>query len=73
MNPRTQKWLVTALAGIIASVLSRPLSEWLLEEDAPPERRGITDDFKEAAFKAGVSLAATVIASVAVRQLIRSR
>ena len=72
MNPRMQKWLVAALAGIIASVLSRPLSEWFLE-DAPPERRGIADDFKEAAFKAGVSVAATVIASVIVRQLVRDR
>ena len=72
MNPRMQKWLVTALAGIVATVLSRPLSEWFLE-DMPPERRGIADDFKEAAFKAGVSVAATVIASVIVRQLVRSR
>jgi hypothetical protein len=55
----------------VASILSRPLSEWFLE-DAPPERRGIADDFKEAAFKAGVSVAATVIASVIVRQLVRN-
>ena len=41
--------------------------------EVPPERRGVVDDFKEALLKASVSVVATVIASMIIRRLARSR
>ena len=72
MDPRQQRWLVSVLAGTVVTFLGRPLSDRFLGEVAP-ERRGVADDFKEALLKASVSVAATVIASMIVRRLARSR
>ncbi len=72
MNPQVQKWLVTSLAGVTAALLSHTVAGWFVEE-APPTRRGLEDDMKKAALKAGASLAATVVASVLVRRLLRNR
>ena len=72
MDPRQQRWLVSVLAGTVVTFLGRPLSDRFLGEVAP-ERRGVVDDFKEALLKASVSVAATVIASMIVRRLARSR
>ena len=68
MDPRKQKWLVSALAGTVVTFLGRPLSDRFLSE-VPPERRKLVDDLKEALLKASVSVVATVIASIVVRRL----
>ena len=68
MDPRQQKWLVSALAGTVVTFLGRPLSDRFLSE-VPPERRKLVDDLKEALLKASVSVVATVIASIVVRRL----
>lgn len=72
MDPRQQKWLVSALAGAVVTFLGRPLSDRFLGE-VSLERRRVVDDFKEALLKASVSVAATVIASMIVRRLAGSR
>ena len=72
MDPRKQKWLVSALAGTAVTLLGRPLSDRFLSE-VPPERRKVVDDFKEALLKASVSVVATVIASIIVRRLAGNR
>ena len=69
MNPKTQKWLVTALAGVISSALGRALADALAKETPPPEQRSLADDIKEAVFHAVVSVIAVVLASAIVRQL----
>jgi hypothetical protein len=72
MDPRQQQWLVSALSGTVVTFLGRPLSDRFLGV-VPPERRGVVDDLKEALLKASVSVAATVIASMIIRRLARSR
>ncbi|MDQ3912594.1 MAG: hypothetical protein M3305_12660 [Actinomycetota bacterium] len=71
MSPMVQKWLVRGLAGIITAGLGHWLSDRLVEE-RPPKQRRIQEDVKEAAFHAAVSASAIVIASVLVRRLLRS-
>jgi hypothetical protein len=72
MDPRKQKWLVSALAGTVVTFLGRPLSDRFLSE-VPPDRRKVVDDLKEALLKASVSVVATVIASIIVRRLAGNR
>ena len=72
MDPRKQKWLVSALAGTVVTFLGRPLSDRFLSK-VTPERRKVVDDFKEALLKASVSVVATVIASIIVRILAGNR
>ncbi len=69
MSDEMQKRLVTILAGMLGALLSRPLTDRFIDV---PEERGISDDIKEAALKAAVTMASTVIASVLVRQLLRA-
>jgi hypothetical protein len=69
LNPTTQKWMVTGLAGIITSILGRVLADLVAKETPPPEQRSLADDTKEAVFYAVVSVIATVLASAIVRRL----
>ncbi len=69
MSEEAQERLVTILAAVIGAALSGPLISRFVEA---PEERGIGEDLKEAALKAGVTFASTIIASVLVRQLVRS-
>ncbi len=56
----------TVLAGFLASRLAERLIN-------VPEERGVKDDIKEAMLKAGFSLVSTIVASIAVRQLLGRR
>jgi hypothetical protein len=69
MSEEAQERLVTLLAALMGAALSGPLISRFVEA---PEERGIGDDLKEAALKAGLTFASTIIASVLVRQLLRS-
>ncbi len=69
MSEEAQERLVTILAAVIGAALSGPLISRFVEA---PEERGIGGDLKEAAIKAGPTMVSTVIASVLVRQLLRS-
>lgn len=70
MNDETQKRMITILSSGIAYLLASRLADRFIDE---PEERGIGDDIKEAALKAGFSLASTVIASMIVRRVIGTR
>lgn len=70
MSDETQKRLITIIASGIAYVLASRLSDVLIKE---PEVRGIRDDVKEAAIKAGFSLVSTIAASFIVRRVISGR
>ena len=70
MNDETQKRMITILSSGIAYLLASRLADRFIAE---PEERGIGDDIKEAALKAGFSLASTVIASMIVRRVIGTR
>ncbi|HET7480191.1 MAG TPA: hypothetical protein VFJ72_11815 [Rubrobacteraceae bacterium] len=67
MSDKRQRQLVTALAIIIAMVLTRPITRFIDEEI--PERRGIKDDLLEAALQGLVRAAAIFAASAIVRKL----
>jgi hypothetical protein len=69
MSEEAQERLVTLLAALMGVALSGPLISRFVEA---PEERGIGEDLKEAALKAGVTFASTIVASVLVRQLARS-
>ena len=73
MNPTTQKWLVTGLAGLITSALGRLLADALARETPPPEQRSLADDTKEAVFHGVVSVIAVVLASAIVRRVFGRR
>jgi len=70
VNDETQKRMITILSSGIAYLLASRLADRFIDE---PEERGIGDDIKEAALKAGFSLASTVIASMIVRRVIGTR
>ena len=70
MNDEAQKRMITILSSGIAYLLATRLADRFFDE---PEQRGIADDVKEAALKAGFSLASTVIASMIVRRVIGTR
>jgi hypothetical protein len=67
MNEQTQRMLLTILTVAITAVMTRPLKNII--QEAVPERRGIRDDFIEAALQAVVRAGAVVLASVLVRWL----
>jgi hypothetical protein len=67
VKPKTQKWLVTGLTGIITSGLGRMLANAIAKETPPPEQRSLADDTKEAVFHGVVAVIAVVLASVIVR------
>jgi hypothetical protein len=67
LNPKTQKWLVNGLTGIITSALGRSVADAIAKETPPPEQRTLADDSKEAVFHAVVSVIAVVLASAIVR------
>jgi hypothetical protein len=67
MSDQTQRRLVTVLAITIAMALARPVSKFIAEEI--PERRGVSDDLKEAALQGLVRMMAFFVASLLVRQL----
>ncbi len=70
MSEEAQERLVTLLAALMGVALSGPLISRFVEA---PEERGIGGHLKEAALKSGVTFASTIIASVIVSQLARSR
>lgn len=70
MSDETQKRLITILSGGIAYVLASQLADKFIKE---PEVRGIRDDIKEAALKAGFSLVSTIVASFVIRRVVSSR
>ena len=73
MDPKIQKWLVTALAALLTSVLGRLLADALAKETPPPDQRSLGDDTKEAVFHAVVSVIAVVLASAIIRQVFGRR
>ncbi len=69
MSEEAQERLVTLLAALMGATLSGPVISRLVDAS---EKRGIGEYLKEAALKAGVTFASTIIVSVLVRQLARS-
>ncbi|MGI8649744.1 MAG: hypothetical protein ACR2KW_05125 [Rubrobacter sp.] len=70
MNEETQKRLITMSSTVIAGFLASRLAEKLI---SVPEERGVKDDVKEALLKASFSLVSTVVASIAIRQILGRR
>ena len=70
MSEDLQKRMITILSTALASLLASRLADRFLDE---PEERGVKDDAKEALLKAGFSLAATIIASVVIRNVVSRR
>ncbi|WP_119067415.1 hypothetical protein [Rubrobacter indicoceani] len=70
MNEDTQRRLITMSSTVLAGFLASRLAERLINV---PEERGVKDDIKEAMLKAGFSLVSTIVASIAVRQLLGRR
>jgi hypothetical protein len=71
MSEKTQRRLLTALAIVLAMVLTRPANRFIAEQI--PERRGIRDDIAEAALQGLVRMTAFFVASLVVRRLAGSR
>jgi hypothetical protein len=71
MSDQTQRRLLTVLAITIAMVLTRPINRFIAEQ--VPDRRGMSDDLKEAALQGLVRAAAFFAASLLVRRLAGSR
>jgi hypothetical protein len=67
MSDQTQRRLLTLLVVAITAGLTRPLSAFIAERI--PERRGVTDDLKEAVLQGVVRMVAVLAASLLVRQL----
>ncbi len=70
MNDEMQQRVVTFLAAGITLVLSRAVTNRLIDV---PERRGIRDDVLEAVLKGGTTALSTVLASVIVRRVLTGR
>ncbi len=70
MNDEMQQRMVTLLAAGITFVLSRAVTNRLIDV---PERRGIKDDVLEAVLKGGTTALSTVLASVIVRRMLTGR
>ncbi len=70
MNDEMQQRMVTLLAAGITFVLSRAVTNRLIDV---PERRGIKDDGLEAVLKGGTTALSTVLASVIVRRVLTGR
>lgn len=71
MSDRTQRLLLTGLTVAITAVVSKPVANFFA--NMVPERRGISDDLKEAAIQGIVRLVAVFVASVVVRKLAGGR
>jgi hypothetical protein len=71
MSDETQRRLLTVLAIAIAIVLARPVNRFIAEQI--PDRRGMSDDLKEAALQGLVRAIAFFAASLLVRRLAGSR
>jgi hypothetical protein len=71
LSDQTQRRLLTVLAITIAMVLTRPINRFIAEQI--PDRRGMSDDLKEAALQGLVRAAAFFTASLLVRRLAGSR
>jgi hypothetical protein len=71
MSDKTQRRLLTVLAIAMAMVLTRPVNRFIAEQI--PERRGVSDDLKEAALQGVVRTVAFFTASLLVRQLAERR
>lgn len=70
MNDETQQRAVTILSSVITALLTKQLADRFIDV---PDERGVADDIKEAALKAGFSLASTIIASMVVRRIVAGR
>lgn len=70
MNEEMQRRLITTSSTVLAGFLASRLADRLIKI---PEERGVKDDVKEAVLKASFSLVSTVIASIAVRQILGRR
>ena len=70
VDDETQKRLITILASGIVYALANRLSDRFIKEH---EVRGVRDGVKEAVLKAGLSLAATLVASFVIRRVVGSR
>lgn len=70
MNEDTQRRLITMSSTVLAGFLASRLAERLINV---PEERGVKDDVKEAMLKASFSLVSTVVASIAIRQILGRR
>lgn len=72
MDEKTQQRLETLCVAGIGFLLSRFVTDPLIE-DLVPEQRGIKDDVVRALLRAGTTAASVVLASVIVRQVARAR
>ncbi len=71
LSDQTQRRLLSVLALVTATVLTRPVNRFIAEQI--PERRGIRDDLQEAVLKGLVRMAAYFAASLLVRRLAQMR
>ena len=71
LSDQAQRRLLTVLALVMATVLTRPANRFIAEQI--PERRGIRDDLQEAVLKGLVRMAAYFAASLVVRRLAQMR
>jgi hypothetical protein len=71
LSDQTQRRLLSVLALVTATVLTRPVNRYITEQI--PERRGIRDDLQEALLKGLVRVAAYFVASLVVRRLAQTR
>ena len=69
MNDATQQRLMTILAAAIAYLISRYVTDRLIDI---PDEPGIKDDAIEAILKGATTAASTILASILVRRLLRS-
>ena len=71
LSDQTQRRLLTVVALVMATVLTRPVNRFIAEQI--PERRGIRDDLQEAVLKGLVRMAAYFAASLLVRRVAERR
>ena len=69
MNDAMQQRLMTILAAAIAYLISRYVTDRLIDI---PDEPGIKDDAIEAILKGATTAASTILASILVRRLLRS-
>jgi hypothetical protein len=69
MNDAMQQRLMTILAAAIAYLISRYVTDRLIDI---PDEPGLKDDAIEAILKGATTAASTILASILVRRLLRS-
>jgi hypothetical protein len=69
MNDAMQQRLMTILAAAIAYLISRYVTERLIDI---PDEPGLKDDAIEAILKGATTATSTILASILVRRLLRS-